>query len=515
MGMALSYLPVDRDQLFLLPPNMRDWLPESHLVWFVLDVVDKVDTSGLHACHPNDGVGRRAYDPDMLLALLVYAYCTGVRSARQIERLCEVDVAFRVICANLAPDHTTVARFRQDQQDQAVRLFTDVLLLCAAAGLASVGVIAVDGTKMAANASLKANRTRERIETEIRAMFADAEAVDADEDRLFGDARGDELPADLADSRQRGPRLDAALRHLERVHAARQAEAAAAQAARAAAESEASRQGRRAPGGRPRAGCEVALAETALAVARKQEAAHRAQVEGAAAAKGRRLRDRPTGVGFRVARAQERLRRARQKAARRQREAATDSERDQVNVTDLDSRIMKTASGWMQGYNAQASVNDRGVVVAADVTQNAADVGQCEPMMAATQANLAAVGVTDPVEIMLFDAGYLSEDNLTADGPERLIATGKAWRLRRQAPTTGPAPTDASPIEAMEHRLRTPEGAALYAQRQHTVEPVFGTTKEQRGYRRFTRRGLGAVTAEWQLMMAVHNILKLHRYGPG
>lgn len=178
---------------------MRDWLPEGHLAWFVIDVVDRLDTSALHARHANDGVGRRAYDPDMLLALLIYAYCTGIRSSRQIERLCVVDIAFRVIAAGHAPDHTTIARFRQDHQDAAVDLFTDVLMLCAEAGVAKVGVVAVDGTKIAANAALRANRTRVQIEGEVRAMLADADAVDVSEDRLFGEDRGDELPAELAE----------------------------------------------------------------------------------------------------------------------------------------------------------------------------------------------------------------------------------------------------------------------------------------------------------------------------
>lgn len=155
-----------------MPPSLQDWLPHDHLVWFVLDVVERVDTSELHARHPNVGAGRRAYDPDMLLALLIYAYCTGIRSSRQIERLCEVDVAYRVICANVVPDHTTIARFRQVYQEQAVRLFTDVLILCQAAGLTSVGVVAVDGTKMGANAALRANRTREQIEAEVAKMMA-------------------------------------------------------------------------------------------------------------------------------------------------------------------------------------------------------------------------------------------------------------------------------------------------------------------------------------------------------
>ena len=172
---------------------------------------------------------------------------------------------------------------------------------------------------------------------------------------------------------------------------------------------------------------------------------------------------------------------------------------------------MNTTKGWVQGYNAQAAANDNGIVVAADVTQDINDFRQCEPMMAATKTSLDAAGVIDPIEIMLFDAGYLSESNICADWPSRLIAVGKAHKLRERNPTSGEPPADASPIEAMLHKLCTPEGSALYKKRQHTIEPVFGTIKEQRGYRRFSRRGLAAVKAEWQLITATHNINKLYK----
>lgn len=509
--MALSYIPVDRDQQFLLPPDLRDWLPPGHLAWLVLEVVERVDTSPLHARHPNDGVGRRAYDPDMLLALLLYGYCTGVRSSRQIERLCEVDLAFRVICANLVPDHSTIARFRQGHQDEAVRLFTDVLVLCASAGLARVGVVAVDGTKMGAAAARRANRSREQLEAEVRAMFADAEATDAAEDGCHGDARGDELPPELRDPRHRGARLDAALRELERMAAARRAEQEAARAAWEAGEAEAAGRGGGVPG-RPPRDREVERAEQGLARAQARAAQRRADIEARAAAKGHKPPGPAPRSGPRIARAKERLRRAKRHAARR---AAAPPPEDRVNVTDPDSRIMKSPHGWVQGYNAQAAVNDQGVVLGAEVTTEGNDVGQCRPMIALTQRNLAAAGVEAPIGTMLFDAGYLSEENLTAEGPDRLIATTGAWKLRRQAPTAGDPPEGASPIQAMEHRLCTPEGSALYALRQHTVEPVFGTTKEQRGYRRFLRRGLAAVTAEWQLMMTAHNIRKLHTHRLG
>jgi hypothetical protein len=454
----------------------------------------------------------------MLLALLIYAYCSGLRSSRRIERLCEVDVGFRVLAAGHLPDHTTIARFRQGHEEVAVQLFTDVLVLCAEAGLAKVGVVAVDGTKIAADASLKANRTRAQIEAEVHSMLDEAAAVDAQEDRLFGDARGDELPPELADPRRRGARLDAALEELNARHQAREAEAAAAQAAQRQAweqrQREAASAGRR-PEGRPPAELELELAETALAdeLARAEERARtRAEREAAAAADGHKMHGPAPGVpgqGYGARRARERVARARAKA-----EAAPQQDPDQerVNVTDPDSRIMTTQKGWVQGYNAQASVSEDGIVVAAEVTNDGNDLGQCEPMIARTQANLAAAGIDTPIGTMLFDAGYLSTDNLTAEGPDRLIATGKAHRLRRSHPTQGPPPEGAEPIAAMEHRLRTPEGAALYSKRQHTVEPVFGDIKHLRGLRQFSRRGLAAVDAEWKLQTAAHNVLKLFRH---
>jgi hypothetical protein len=228
-------------------------------------------------------------------------------------------------------------------------------------------------------------------------------------------------------------------------------------------------------------------------------------------------RDRKAAIAERRRRhAQARLERARARAADRAARAATAKE-VRANVTDPQSRIMKSARGWVQGYNAQAAVSADGLMVAAWVTQDHNDVGQCTPMMAAVSHNLAAAGIDEPVGVMLFDAGYLSEDNLTAPGPDRLIATAKSWQLRQAATQHGhlqgaPAP-DANPIEAMEHRLRSQEGASLYGLRQHTVEPVFGDAKCNRGFSAFMRRGLRAVQAEWQLIGITHNLLKLHRHG--
>jgi transposase len=507
--MALSYVPVDRDQQYLLPPDVREWLPAGHLAWFVLDVVARVDVSVLHARHPNDGVGRRAYDPEMLLALLIYAYCTGQRSSRQIERLCEVDVAYRVVCANHVPDHTTIARFRQAHEAIAVGLFVDVLGLCAAAGLARVGVVAVDGTKMAASASLKANRDRDQVEAEVARIFADAAAVDDAEDRLFGDARGDELPDELVDPRRRAARLDAALAELNaRAEASAAADAAAA-AARAMAVAAAAERGHRPRGRIPHGPAGLAEARARLAGSEAEDAERAERWEQ----RGRRGR-RP-GDSHRTKRARGVLARAQARAAA---DAETTETAPRVNVTDPDSRVMQKADGaWVQGYNAQAAVNTSGVVIAAEAAQDPGDSAQCVPMMAAVAVMCGAAGIGEEVGAFLFDAGYCSAANLTAPGPDRLIATANTHKLRRAARAegwvTGPPPPDAGPVEQMAHRLRTPGGAALYQLRQHTVEPVFSDVKDGRGFRRFMRRGREAVDAEWKLMMTTLNIRKLHRCG--
>jgi len=516
--MAFGYRPVDRDQQFLLPPDVRSWLPEGHLVWLLLDVVERIDTSALHRGHPNDGVGRRAFDPDMLLVLLLYAYCTGQRSSRRIEQLCEVDVAYRVICANDPPDHTTIARFRQRYDAYARAVFIEILSLCHEAGLTRVGVVAVDGTKIGADASLKANRTRAQIEAEIAAqvdeMMDQAAATDAAEDEMFGDRRGDELPDDLADRSSRQRRLDEALEQLK----AKRAQQDAADAAREEQWRRAFDGEGRPPRFRPNRDDPVEHARRLVKVRRQRAARRRVDVVARARARGQRPRGQAPGPGRRVAAAQANLAAA-QAAAAAAAGAASPAAPDQrpseprANVTDPDSRIMHTKNGWIQGYNAQAAVTDNGVVVAAEVSNDHNDVGQCQPMMAATKRNLRAIRHRKRIGTMLFDAGYWSDENANAAGPTRLIATGKIHTLRKKAeaqpPTSGPPPPQATPAEAMEHRLRTTRGAKLYAKRQHTIEPVFGQIKHDRGIRRFVRRGLTAVQSEWQLIATAHNLLKL------
>src|SRR3954452_14478904 len=212
--MAPNFVGCDRGQELLLPPSLRDWLPDGHLAWFVIDAVAEFDLSAFLADYRADGHGRPAHDPAMMVALLLYGYAIGERSSRRLERRCVEDVASRVICANRAPDHTTIARFRQRHERALAELFGEVLALCAEAGLVRVGVIAVDGTKVAANASPQATRDYEQI---AREMLEEADAVDAEEDERSGDARGDELPPELQTARaRRGWLRDAKRRLYER-----------------------------------------------------------------------------------------------------------------------------------------------------------------------------------------------------------------------------------------------------------------------------------------------------------
>jgi transposase len=220
--MAYNFLRGDRDQPFLLPPDLRDWLPADHLAWFVRDVVDQLDLGPFLAAYRADGHGHPAYDPKTLLGVLLYAYATGVRSSRQIQRRCSEDLAFRVLAGNQAPDHVTIARFRARHQQALAGVLVESLKLCAAAGLVRLGVIALDGTKVAANAADRANRTLAKLQDEVTAILRQAAEADQAEDRQHGVLRGDELPAELANPSGRLARLQQAKARLEAGAAERQ-----------------------------------------------------------------------------------------------------------------------------------------------------------------------------------------------------------------------------------------------------------------------------------------------------
>lgn len=201
--MSQNFMACDREQELLLPSSLREWLPEDRLAWFVLDAVEQIDLSGVYDAYRVDGWGGAAFDPLMMVALLLYAYAVGERSSRGIERRLREDVAFRVIAANQSPDHATIARFRVCHEQALSELFTQILALCARAGLVSVGLVALDGTRIGANAAQSANRTHEGLREEVEKILAEAGRVDAEEDERFGQKRGDELPAGLADRRSR------------------------------------------------------------------------------------------------------------------------------------------------------------------------------------------------------------------------------------------------------------------------------------------------------------------------
>jgi transposase len=220
--MAYNFLACDRDQAFLLPPDLRDWLPSDHLAWFVLDVVDQLDLGPFLKAYRADGHGRAAYAPRMLLAVLLYGYCTGVRSSRQIERRCQEDIAFRILAGNTTPDHVTIARFRVRHEQALAGLLVQSLKLCAAAGLVRLGLVALDGTKIEANAAAAANRTQATLELQVAKLLEQAAEADRVEDRQHGAARGDELPRALAGRAQRLGRLQQAKAQLEAEAAARQ-----------------------------------------------------------------------------------------------------------------------------------------------------------------------------------------------------------------------------------------------------------------------------------------------------
>lgn len=520
--MALEYRPVNRDQQFLLPADMRDWLDPGHLVWTVLDIVAAVDTSAFHARSRRGSVGRAGYDPDMLLGLLLYGYSVGVRSTRQIERLCATDVAFRIACAQDAPDHSTLARFRADNEAAFVDLFAEVLILAARAGLGQFGTIAIDGTKIAGNASMDANRGRAWLAAQAARIVAEADAVDAAEDAADAERGTDgRPPSGWSDPDRRQAMIAALLAEVDEAADTVKARESQQAIERRAAASQA---GVLLRGPLPRGADPVLAAQVRLDRARaRQQAAiqawHARQAEGRAPGRG----PIPVETHWRVIDARRRLAEAEEQATQSASAAATNKPTrgsksgPLVNLTDPSSRIQKTRRGWVQGYNAQLAVTADQIIVACSVGKIAADAPAFIPMMTAavtTATTLAeATGRDTTIGTVLADAGYPSHDNLTAPGPDRLIALGKARALfatAKHTPTHGPPDPDTGPYQQMAHRLATPEGAALYKRRGATVEPAIGNLKKL--LPQFSRRGLTATTSELNLAAAAFNLLKIHRH---
>lgn len=452
------YKPYDPDQPYLLPPILQEWLPESHLANFIHEMVGELDLGAIHKKYSKrkrDGRGQKPFDPGMMVRLLFYAYCTGKPSSRKIEKASYEEIPYRVLTANQHPDHDTIAAFRRENLQELADLFSQVLRLCQAVGLVKLGHVALDGTKVKANASKhkamsygRMSEAEQQLEQEVAELLKKAEAADQAEDRHYGKGKSEEsLPKELTRRQQR----------LEKIRQAKYA-----------LEQEAKEQARQA----------AAEAEAKIARRRRQED------ETGQKAKGREPQVPDA-------------------------EQVVPEAKAQRNFTDPESRIMKdgASKSFEQAYNAQAVVDaHRQVIVAAEVTDQPNDKQQLVPMLEKAAANLGS-----PPEKASADTGYFSEAAVTDERLKDIdlyVATRRQKHGEPELPETGPG---ATVKQQMEQKLRTAAGRDVYKMRKAIVEPVFGQIKEVRGFRRFSFRGREKVRAEWRLICLTHNVLKLYR----
>jgi transposase len=512
--MARNFIESRREQGFLLPPDVRDWLPADHLAWFVIDAVGLMGLSAFYAAYRADGHGRAAYEPSMMVTLVLYAFATKVRSSRAIECHCRQDVAYRVISGNVVPDHATIARFVRRHEAALADLFSEVLRLCDQAGLVKPGLIAIDGTRMAGNASPDATLTFEQIATEI---VAEHKANDEAEDEQYGDARGDELPEQLRTPEGRR----------EFLRTVRQEPRGEAGDASNEPESEPSPEGG-SPEPKYEFDAERILARTQgrkgwLRDAERQLEQHRwenpdeiprAREERLVLA-GERLdadlgAQRAGNEAFEHHRVHGRDAQGRRLAGTPTPYQPPEVPDGKVNVTDPDSKHIKASVGYVQGYNAQAVVDEGQIVLAAEITNSTVDWSQLAPMVTATLAELARAGVSAGVETAVADTQYWNEqhmDEVTAEKHVQVLIPpdGGASGKQRKGWTGGR-------YTWMRYVLASALGEQLYRKRKQMIEPVFGHTRHNRGVTRFHRRGRTAVRTEWRLLMMTHNLTKLHRH---
>jgi transposase len=447
------FLPYTPGQILLLPPDLRDWLEEGHLAYFILDVVEALDLSEIYASYDGSRGGRPGFDPRLLVGLLVYGYCVGVTSSRKIEKATHESVPFRVLAADQHPDHATIAEFRRRHLEALARLFVQILRLCEKAGLVRLGHVPLDGTKMRANASkhkaMSYGRMEEKVrelEAQVAELMAAAEAADQAEDAQHGSRRGDELPDELRFRQQRLEKIREAMAALE---------------------------------------AEAEVAAQKLREEKQAKAQAKGKESAPAVADGAPM------------------------------QAARPAEKAQKNFTDADSRIMRDGAtkSFEQSYNCQAAVDSQAqVIVAAQVTQQANDKQQVKPLVELMKVNLEG---RTPEELSA-DTGYYSEENMAyLDGQqiESYVPPSRPKGEDSPGEPLEPISATAPARERMVAKLRTPSGKKVYSKRKETVEPVFGQIKEARGIRRFLLRGLGSVQAEWALICTTHNLLKLFRSG--
>ena len=447
------FIQFDRNQQYLLPPSVDEWLPEGHLARFIVEVIDQLDLSKLTRRY--SGGGSAAYHPAMMLALLVYGYASGTFSSRKIERATYDSVAFRFIAANHHPDHDTLAHFRKTFLVELEDLFVQVLSLAQAMKLVKLGQISLDGTKIKANASKhKAlsyghiEKLEAQLREEVQALLKKAAEIDQEEL-----ADGIDLPAEVA---RREDRLKA-----------------------------------------------LAEAKTKIAERVKE-------------------RDEQTRKDYQEKLARSEAVRATGKKPRGKEPKAPETgpkAKDQVNLTDEESRIMPSADGFIQGYNAQASVDvDSMLVVATTLTQHTNDKQQVEPMLGELKALQDKLGKPDT---LLADKGYFGKDNIQACVKQKitpLIALGREAHhlpLEQRLAPDAPEPESTDPLVKMAWKLQTQSGRALYGKRKSTVEPVFGIIKQVLGFRQFSLRGIDAVTGEWKLVTMAFNLKRMHVLAAG
>ena len=508
--MPQNFIESCREQGFLLPPDVRDWLPADHLAWFVIDAVAGMDLSGFYGAYRENGQGRAAYEPSVMVALILFAFATSVRSSRGIERHCRQDVAYRVITGNLVPDHATVARFICRHERALAALFGEVLRLCHRAGLVRSGVVSIDGTRMAGNCSPEVNLTFEQIAREI---LAETKAADEAEDEEFGERCGDELPEELRTPEGRREFFGQARDDLERDEGDSElAEPEPERTEEVALEVDAERIVARTQG-----------REGWLREGRRQVEQHRWEdPDPIPRARAERLLlaverlecdldvERRANQAYEAYRARGRMKDGRRFGGPPNPYTPPDLPAGKVNVTDPDSRPIPIGFGFVQGFNAQAAVNEQHIVLAAEITTNSTDFSQLDPMVTAVLGELERAGVDQLPEAVAADAGYWNEEHMDEVVANKhipvLVAPDKGSRGTPRKGWTG------GRYDWMRTVLGSDHGRERYKKRKQTTEPTFGNTKHNKGVIRFHRRGRIKVRTEWRLLMMTENLTKVHRH---
>jgi len=479
------------DQPFLLPPSLQDWLPEDHPVYMMLDILEELDVSAIEEKYRRkDSRGTRPYAPKMMVGLLLYGYSVGIRSSRKLEQATYEDIPFRVLTAGNHPDHSRIAEFRRKHLDELEDLFLQVFQICQHMGLVEFGDVALDGTKVQANASKhkamsykRMLQEEERLKEEIEEMLEEAEAVDTEEDERFGrDNRGDELPEELERQKDRLEKIQEAKADLEKEAKQGRAEEVQAKADRAKKRAETHESKK-----------ERSRSET-LAEKWYEEADQLR--EEASEQVGTEVPEAETPEGM-------------PKHRPRTETDGTPKPKAQRNFTDPESRIMEKGGEFLQGYNCQLLVDEANqVIVAQGVVNQSPDSGNFGPMVEKATRNAG-----ESPEAVLADSGYWSEEapeQAEDAGTEAYIATGRQPHGKKEPTCLGDPPEEATAQEIMSHKLQTREGIDRYAKRKGIVEPAIGQVKECGDFRQFYLRGYRKARKEWALVCTGHNLRKLY-----